>query len=209
MRKLTRNVEREPDGTWVIAPDHLSRAAAHEAARAKDRPVAIDTLSSQPLDKLVGADAATWLDKELVAAFPEPLRDAGFGHDVRMAQDRRRQWLIAEQLAQQQDGRTIYRQNIIATLQRRELLRVAGQLSRELGLEFTETRSGDPIEGRLGRMVELTSGRYALIEKSREFTLVPWRPVLAPQIGKPVAGIMRGDGISWTLGRQRSGPSIS
>jgi hypothetical protein len=67
---------------------------------------------------------------------------------------------------------------MIATLQRRELLRVAGQLSDELGIPFAEARTGDPIEGRLGRMVELTSGRFALVEKSREFTLVPWRPVL-------------------------------
>ena len=59
------------------------------------------------------------------------------------------------------------------------------------------------------RPVDLVSGRYALIEKSREFTLVPWRPVLDPHIGKPVSGLMRGDGISWTIGRGRSGPSIS
>lgn len=209
MRRLTRNVEREPDGSWVIAPDHLARAAAYEMARASDRPVAIDMLSSQSLDKLVGADAATWLDKELVAVSPEPLRDAGFGHDACIAKDRRRQWLVAEQLADERDGRTIYRANMIATLQRRELLRVAGQLSDELGIPFAEARTGDPIEGRLGRMVELTSGRFALVEKSREFTLVPWRPVLERQIGKPVAGIMRSEGISWTIGRQRSGPSIS
>jgi len=78
-----------------------------------------------------------------------------------------------------------------------------------LGLAFTETRRGDRVEGTLGRTVELTSGRYALIQKSREFTLVPWRPALESQIGKPVAGFMRGDGISWAFGRQRSGPNIS
>ena len=208
MRRLTRNVEREPDGTWIIAPDHLDRAAAYEATRAKDRPVAVDMLSSQPLEKLVDADAATWLDRELASVSPEPLRDAGFGHDARVAQTQRRQWLIAEQLAQEQNGRTVYRTDMIAALQRRELLRVAGQLSGEIGLAFTETRPGDRIEGALGRMVELTSGRFALVEKSREFTLVPWRPLLDRQIGKPVAGIMRSDGVGWTLGRQRSGPSI-
>jgi len=209
MRRLTRNVEREPDGTWIISPDHLTRAAAYEAARARDRPVTIDMLSSQPLEKLVDADAATWLDKELMAASSEPLRNAGFGRDARDAQTRRRQWLIAQQLAQEQDGRIVYRPDMIAALQRRELLRVAGQLSSELGLAFTETRRGDRVEGTLGRTVELTSGRYALIQKSREFTLVPWRPALESQIGKPVAGFMRGDGISWAFGRQRSGPNIS
>src|SRR3546814_4930143 len=53
MRRLSRNVEREPDGSWVIAPDHLERAAAYEMARAKDRPVIVETLSAQRLDKLV------------------------------------------------------------------------------------------------------------------------------------------------------------
>nr|WP_274609143.1 MULTISPECIES: DUF3363 domain-containing protein [unclassified Mesorhizobium] len=44
--------------------------------------------------------------------------------------------------------------------------------------------------------------------KSREFTLVPWRPVLERHIGKKVSGIVSGEGISWTIGRQRSGPSV-
>src|SRR3546814_5921461 len=64
MRRLSRNVEREPDGSWVIAPDHLERAAAYEMARAKDRPVIVETLSAQRLDKLVDVQAATWIDRE-------------------------------------------------------------------------------------------------------------------------------------------------
>src|SRR3546814_96744 len=104
MRRLTRNVVREPDGSWIIAPDHLDRAAAHEAARTKDRPVIVDSLSPLPLEKLVDADAATWLDRELLTSSPEPLRDAGFGHDVREAQDRRRQWLVAQGLTEEVDG---------------------------------------------------------------------------------------------------------
>lgn len=209
MRRVTRNVEREPDGTWIIAPDHLDRAAAQEAARAKERPVTVETLSSHPLEKLVDADAATWLDKELMAPTPEPLRDAGFGHDVREAQARRRQWLVTQGLATESDGGTIFRSDMIATLRRHELLRVASQLADELALPFREHQDGSRIDGVYRRSVDLVSGRLALIEKSREFTLVPWRPVLDRQLGKSVSGIMRGDGISWTLRRQRSGPSIS
>jgi hypothetical protein len=58
------------------------------------------------------------------------------------------------------------------------------------------------------RHVDLAQGRFALIEKSREFTLVPWRDVLEKQIGKQVGGIMRESGVSWTIGRGRSGPVI-
>ena len=70
-------------------------------------------------------------------------------------------------------------------------------------------RAGERLEGRLVRPVEMASGRHALIERSRDFTLVPWRPVLERHIGKNVSGIMREGGVSWTIGRQRSGPSIS
>ena len=209
MRRLTRNVTREADGSWTITPDHLDRAAAYEIARAKDRPVIVETLSPQPLEKLIGADAATWLDHELVAATPEPLRDAGFGQEARDAQARRRQWLIAQGFAEERGGDVVYRPGMIAVLQRRELLRVAGQLSSELGLPFVEARAGERVEGIYRRPIDTLNGRLAIIEKSREFMLVPWRPVLERQIGKPVAGIMREGGISWTLGRQRGGRSIS
>jgi type IV secretory pathway VirD2 relaxase len=209
MRKRMKLVEREPDGTWIITPDHLDKAEKFEARQLRDRPVTVETLSVQPLEKLVDAEAATWLDKELVASFPEPLREAGFGRDAREAQARRRQWLIAEQLAEEQNGRTVYRRNMLAALQRRELIRVAGQLSHELGKPFADVMPNEPVEGRLVRAIEMNSGRHALVERSRDFTLVPWRPVLERHIGKNVSGIMRASGINWTFGRQRSGPSIS
>jgi hypothetical protein len=209
MRRLIGDVTREADGTWIIAPDHLDRAAAYETARAKDRPVAVETLSSQPLEKLVGAEAATWLDSELVAADPTPLRDAGFGHDARDAQARRRQWLIAQGFAEEAGGGTVYRPGMIADLRRRELLRIGAQLSRELGMPFVESEPGSSVTGVYRRPIDTTSGRFALVEKSREFTLVPWRPVLDRHLGKSVSGILRGDGISWSFGRGRSGPSIS
>lgn len=200
--------EREADGTWIIAPDHVERAAAYEAQRAKAAPVIVDTLSPIPLDRQAGTDGATWLDRELVAADPEPLRDAGFGRETRAALTQRRQWLIAEGLAQEEQGRIVYRANLLGVLRRRELNRIAGQLSDELGLSYAEAKPGERIEGVYRRPVELASGRYALIEKSREFTLVPWRPVLERHLDKQVSGIMRGDSINWTIGRQR-GPSIS
>ncbi|WP_300398603.1 relaxase/mobilization nuclease RlxS [uncultured Sphingobium sp.] len=209
MRKISGVVEREPDGSWIIAPDHLARVERFEAMQFRDHPVAIETLSAIPLDKLPGTDAATWLDRELVAEAPVPVRDAGFGHEVRSAQAMRRQWLITEQLADEQDGQTVYRRGMLAALQRRELLRVARQLSDKLGVPFAEAREGEAVQGRLVRAVEMTSGRHALIERSRDFTLVPWRSVLDRHVGKSVSGIMRDGGINWTLGRQRSGPSVS
>ena len=209
MRKVMRSVEREPDGTWRISPDHLAKVEAFEKRQLRSRPVDVEILSAAPIEKLPTIDAATWIDRELVADAPTPLRDAGFGREVKAARALRRQWLIAEQLADEQGGQVTYRRGMLAALQRRELLRVAGQISEELAKPFREAKPGDRIDGRLVRTVEMASGRHALVERSRDFTLVPWRPVLDRQLGKPVAGIMRDGGINWTVGRQRSGPSIS
>jgi len=209
IRRVTGGVERESDGTWVIAPDHLERAAAFERRQVQATPVVVQTLSSLPLERQVGAEGATWLDRELVAETPESVRDEGFGREVREARARRRQWLIAAGLAQEDQDRIIYRANLLGILRRRDLARVAGQLSGELGLNYVETKSGEKVEGVYRRHVDLASGRFAVIEKAREFTLVPWRPVLERSLGKQVSGIARGDSISWTIGRQRSGPSVS
>lgn len=209
MRRAMRSVEREADGSWIIAPDHLDKVAAFEARQLRDRPVIVETLSAVSLDQLPAADAATWLDREFIADSPLPLRDAGFGSEVHAAQTARRQWLVAEGLAEERDGRIIYRRNLLDTLRRRELLRVADQLSREIGKPFAEAGRQERIEGRLVRAVEMTSGRHALVERAHDFKLVPWRPVMERHVGKPVSGIMREGGVSWEFGRSRGGPAIS
>ena len=208
MHRMGAGVERQSDGTWIIGSDYLERAEAYERAQARANPVMIETLSALPVDRQVGAEGATWLDRELVAATPTNLRDAGFGHDVREALTRRRQWLLEQKLARQEQDRVVYRANMLGLLRRHELARVAAQLSGELGLPYAEPAPGERIEGIYRRRLDLASGRFAVIEKSREFTLVPWRPVLDRNLGKTVSGIARGDTISWTLGRKRA-PSIS
>ena len=208
MRRLTGGVERQPDGSWTIAEDHLTHAAAFEARQARDRPVTVEILSTVPLEQMAGADAATWLDRALIGQDANAIRDVGFGTDIRTAVMQRRQWLIEQGLAVEEEGTLRYRADLLAILQRRELLRVAGQFSEELDLAFIETREGERIEGILRRRVDLFSGRFALIEKAHEFTLVPWRPTLERQIGKQVGGIMREGGISWQIGRSTEGPTI-
>jgi len=208
MRRAGAGVEREPDGTWVIPEDHVDRAAAYEARRHRDQPVEVETLSAQPLEHLRGADAATWVDRELASQSPLPIRDAGFGRDVRAAMAGRQQWLVEQQLADVDGDRIRLRANAIMVLQRRELLRAGDELAGELGKPFVEMRAGNAIEGRLVRRVDLASGRFALLEKSREFTLVPWKAGLERQLGKMIAGRIGGDAIDWHIARGRSGPTL-
>jgi type IV secretory pathway VirD2 relaxase len=199
IRRATGAVEREADGTWKIAPDHLERALQYERRRAEREPVRIEPLAAMALEQMRTHDGITWLDED------ESLTRAGgapgtFGAKVADAMRRRQQWLVEQGLSDKPE--------MLKILRRRELMRVAGQLSRELGVGFAEAEPGIPIEGTYRRSVQVGTARMALIENSHEFTLVPWRPVLERQLGKQVAGMMRGAQISWRFGRQRSGPEI-
>ena len=209
MRRAGIGVEREADGTWTIAPDYLDRVLHYERMQARKAPVQVEVLSTLKLDRQTGAEGATWLDHELVDGDPAVLRDSGFGREARQALALRRQWLLQQGLASEQQGSIVYRVNLLRILRERELQKVSGQLAGQLGLHYIAQQPGRRIEGIYRRRVDLVSGRYALIERSHEFTLVPWRPVLERNLGQHVAGIAKGDGgISWTLGRKR-GPSIS
>lgn len=206
MRRGRGDVERLPDGSWAIAPDHFDRVLAFERSAAAARPVEVETLSELPLEQLARHDGVTWLDEQNLAKEPRTL-ERGFGAQVRQALALRQQWLVEQDLAWR-DGDTIhFRAGMTDELRRRELRQVAGQLSKEMGLGYAEHHGG-AVEGTYRKAVQVGSAKYAVIEKSREFTLVPWRPVLEKQVGRYVSGIGRGDSISWTFGRQRAGPEI-
>ena len=48
--------------------------------------------------------------------------------------------------------------------------------------------------------------QVAIVEKSHEFTLVPWRPVIDQQLGREATGIVQGGSVSWQMGRERGLP---
>lgn len=207
MRRLGGVAERATDGTWTIAPDHLGRAAGFERGQSRKAPVTVEALSRLPLQQQLRTDGATWLDRTLVGGGDTGFREAGFGREVQAALAQRRQWLLEQGLARVEGERTVFPSDLVVALSRRELARAGAQIAKESGLSYVE--AGRRIEGVYRRPIELVSGKYAMIEKSREFTLVPWRPVLERQLGKPVSGIGRGDTISWSAGRQRGGPGVS
>ena len=209
MRRQGGLVEREADGRWTIAPDHADRAAAYAAALARERPVAVELLSPVPVERLARAEAVTWLDREVTSGRVLPARDKGFGGEVRSAVALRQQWLIDEELADASGEGIAYRAGALAALQRRELLRLARGLSAELDKSFVEARESARVEGMLTRRIDAVGGRYALVEKAKQFTLVPWKPVLDRHVGKDIGGVVRESGISWTIGRSRGGPTIS
>jgi type IV secretory pathway VirD2 relaxase len=203
LRRRSGIAERTPGGEWIIAPDHLDRVEAHERKAAEQVPVRVETLTERDLGTLPAYEGATWLDKELTSGEPTKL-GGQFGAALRRARDLRRQLLITRGFAEIDAGGTRYQLGMMTALERRDMARVGAQLSRELGLGFVEAREGERIEGTLRRQVKVGDASFALVERSHEFTLVPWRPMLERQLGKQVEGMMRTTGdISWTVGRSR------
>nr|WP_295809059.1 DUF3363 domain-containing protein [uncultured Nitratireductor sp.] len=195
-------VERIDADQWRIPEDFESRAAAYDADR--NRQASIRVLSAFDLDKQIGADGATWLDRRLLSPDTSDLASAGFGQDVREAMDRRRERHVEQGDANRsRDGRVFYRRNLLATLREREVARVGAETAEAKGLPFRAAADGEIVSGKFTGTVQLSSGKFAVVEKSHEFTLVPWRPVIDRQLGREVMGVVQGGSVSWQLGRQR------
>lgn len=204
MRRAGVAVTREADGSWRIPPDHLERAAAYEAQLARERPVRVETLSNLPLDRLAVFDGETWLDRRIAGLDVTPARSEGFGAAIETADQQRRLWLRAEGLLDQRSSSVSASRDWIAVLRRRELLRVAAQLSAELGMPFAEVRPGARVEGVLERRIALANGSsYGVVRRSREFSLVPWHPSLERRLGKGISGSVSGVGLDWSPGALR------
>jgi hypothetical protein len=132
-------------------------------------------------DRQIGADAATWLDRQLVGRHRVETAPMGFGRQVEKALERRKETLIARNLAYRaHDGGIRYQPDLLATLQRRELDRAGKQLEAKSvsGLAYLAARDGATIKGIYRGAVSLTSGRFAVIANEQHFTLVRWRPIL-------------------------------
>jgi Protein of unknown function (DUF3363) len=118
--------------------------------------------------------------------------------------DRRREHLIAQgDATRHADGRIFYRRNLLATLEQRDVIRTGAALAASRSLPFRAAGDGETVQGTFTQTVQLSSGKYALIENAHEFTLVPWRPVIENRLGREVMGVVRGGSISWQLGRTR------
>lgn len=194
--------ERIDGDQWRIPADFESRAAAYDARRTRQASVCV--LSPINLDRQIGADGATWLDRRMIHGETADLASAGFGQEVREAIDRRREHHIERRDASRaRDGRIFYRRNLLATLREREVARVGAEMTESKGLPFRAATDGESVSGRFTGTVQLSSGKFAVVEKSHEFTLVPWRPVIDRQLGREVMGVVQGASVSWQLGMKR------
>lgn len=193
-------VSRKKDGSWRIPDDFLERAGRRDAERAPSR---VRVLSWAPLDRQVNAKGVSPLDDMLERKLTVDAVEHGFGAELTEAASARRCWLLAEGLAREApQGLKIDREKL-RQLAHTELAAAGETLAAKLSKQYSPPIEGELVEGVYRRPVDLPAGRFALIEKAKEFTLLPWREALEKRRGMEVSGVLRRGGISWTFGRAR------
>jgi len=198
------HAERNSDGSWKIPRDYLKRASDFEKSRGFGNPVKLDILARSPLQKLPQTIGKTWLDEELKARGSSGTYE-GFGEDVEAAKMQRRQFLIKRGLI---TGKESVSEGALKALENLDLEAAAKPLSKTIGKVYVPAPEQGRITGTYREAIVRPSGKYAIIEKSKEFTLVPWRKTMDRNLGKSISGAVTGQTISWTLTKGR-GQSIS
>ncbi len=194
-------VRRFEDGSWEIPDDYQTRVAKLVQDQAR-YPGQLVLLSAFSLDQQVTAEGATWLDRQLVGSEVIDLRGDRFGKAAEDALLRRQDNLVEHRLAERDGKTTRYQRNLLMLLQRKELLAAGERLASELKLDFVEALDGHRTSGVYKRPIHLTSGKFVIIEKSKEFTLVPWRPTLEHQRSKMIAGTVQGASVQFDSGKK-------
>lgn len=193
-------VERITDGVWRIPPDLTQKAQQHDARKTPGS--AIELRSHLPIGQQVRAIGATWIDRQLVGD-SRGLIDQGFGSEARSSMQNRINFLTELGLAERQGQRVILARNLLMTLRDQELALVGKTLQDQTGQTYRMLKDGQQAIGIYRRSIQLASGRFAMLDEGMGFSLVPWRPVIEPRLGKMLTATVRGGSASWDLGRQR------
>jgi len=198
------HVERIDADHWRIPADLAERGQAYD--RTRDRAAGrVTVLSTLGLDRQVGHEGATWLDRELASRQRTVLADDGFGRDVTAALARRRRWLADKGYATEVgDGRIRISRDLVQRLEARDVERVGRALAADRGREWQPAIAGKHVAGTLVGSTQLSSGRFAMIDDGLGFSLVPWRPALEQHVGRLVSGVaLPGGDVGWSLGRRQ------
>jgi len=193
-------VAREADGSWRVPSDYLDRVRGYEKQMAGRRHVSIERHGTLKLRQMQTAMGSTWLDEHL-RDFDDNLDARGFGAEVETARAVRRNYLIKQGIIEKSQHRL--RQADLDTFKARDLDDAGAFLSEKMGKAYAGAPQKGRVEGIYRESIDRASGRFAVIERAKDFSLVHWRDVLERNRGKSVSGLVRPDGVSWRLTKGR------
>ena len=190
-------VVRKQDGTWRIPHDYLERASNYESEKAIRMPTSIDRLSTQTIAQMEEASGSTWIDKKM----SETKADTFAGTKMQTS-------ILKRQAALKQMGFDVSKDSLLpkAALEKlkdMDLRDAARKLSEVNGKPYSALGGARTVEGIYQKSIERPSGKFAVIERARDFTLVPWRPVMDRNLGKSLSGRVSAGGISWDVTKDR------
>jgi type IV secretory pathway VirD2 relaxase len=194
-------VERLRDGTWKVPEDLPERGRAYDLKRLGG--ATLEMRCHLPIERQTRAIGATWLDQQLVKGSSQ-LPNTDFGVEVRRALKERADFLIDQGLARRLDARLVLAQNLLATLRNREIAETTARIEATTHLLPRPPIDGIRVSGIYRESIQLTSGRYAMLDDGVGFSLVPWRPVIEKRLGQHISAVMDGGRVSWEFGRSRS-----
>lgn len=198
-------VERVAEGLLRVPNDLLERGRQYDAQRLGG--VTVELKSHIPIERQARVMGATWLDQQLISG-GKGLGDLGFGSEVRAALEKRTDFLAEQGLAERRGQRVVLTSNLLETLRSREVALAAKDIAAETGLEHRPVADGRRVAGIYRRSVMLVSGRYAMLDEGKAFSLVPWKPMIEQRLGQQIAATVHSGRVAWEVGRQR-GVSVS
>lgn len=151
--------------------------------------------SHLPFHELASADGATWLDRKLLSKEPLEFRNKGFGAQANQALRLRQQWLIKEELMTEQAGQLVARRRMLAELTKRDVAKAGTDLAKKLTLSHVSLSELSTHNVDISRSVRLASGRFTIMQKGKQFALVPWKEAMQLRKGKGI-GMEVGKSIS-------------
>ena len=160
-------------------------------------PANMERGSIQTLSQMEQARGATWLDKQLVENGGENIADGAIKAS-----------LLKRQVALRKMGLKVgergrWQKSILAELQEMDLKAAAEDYNGAYGKAYAALGDTRQVEGVYKEAIERPSGKFAVIERARDFTLVPWRPVMERRLGQSISGRVSAGGISWSVSKQR------
>ena len=189
------HAERNTDGGWTVPEDYLERATTYERDVVGKQPPTLSYRSTQTLDEMRSAVGRTWLDDRL-AVDGIPNGSGTMATQLTSALRARREFLA-------KDGLLAAHENCLSAkalneLERRDLAAAAETVSAHLGKPIGTADQG-VVEGTYRERLDRPSGRFAVVERSKDFVLVPWRPVMERRLGRSIIGRVGRGGISWEV----------
>jgi Protein of unknown function (DUF3363) len=143
------HAERIDADHWRVPADLPERGQAYDLARDRAN-IRVGVLSPTGLDRQIGHDGATWLDRELVSRQRMVVADEGFGQEVKASLEKRKQALaILGHVKDLGDGHVRTPRDLIQRLEGADIERAGKALAAERGLQWRPTAPGNYIAASL------------------------------------------------------------